>query len=866
MQSFSVSAINDAGQVLGTAFSPNYSTYYSVVWTNGVPAVLPTLGGQQGTWAYAINKDGVVVGYSFLPASYNGSYETYHGFVWYPKSGIVDLGIKQSKYDYNEADWINDSGLVVGDDGATFRWFGAGSYSYVNTSPIGSGGGNVYPLSVNNAGDILVQTYGAAGVVKANETILLSGMGPRVAAMNDGSEVVGYDYNSGTTTGIYYLPTYWDQSGQPTRLQLPSNPGQGGFANSINDGAEIVGYVETPTYDQVATYWTKKGDRTDLNSRLPVTTDKWQLSSAGSINNLGRIAGNGYLNGNEAVFVMTPPLLIRGDVDRDGAIDFTSPTDETTAANPFRFWVNSDHDAVVDSSNLLYKEVEQDDVDNWTKSGPRDCDSNVISCERDLEDYARLAIYLPGLSAKLRSGAVCLALQWRNTSNGTPSIKLFHAVGKDSIGYLTSIPAAKAQVTEPAIKDTILGGTLVGPGTFVLPSSLFAKITEDDPTAYFIFEGCSAGAGELKILVLDPANAYSTLAEGGSIWLDLKDPRDLVERWSCENSTLTPVAPITPLHYYPGSPTFPPPATEPERDYVLYVHGWNMQEFEKQRWIETTYKRLWQLGYKGRVGGFSWPCGTSNFSYDPSEERAWQAGAELEKLMASLTNAGYRVRVLAHSMGNVVTGEALREAGSAQVAATYIASQAAIPLHVYDPAAPSIPGLKPVTPNVYATYWYNGQSTFAPETWPSTNDSYLGKTYMTGAAKSYFNFYNPQDYALIGNSLFQLHPGWLLDQRLKPDTFLRGYDYDSTNHFTYNGTTIGFPDWTFQIFSYAAQARSRALGAGSSGGVFSGQINLNAAFGYKTQHLYHSAQFRSFEANRVGYWRAILQYCGLPTL
>ncbi len=75
-------------------------------------------------------------------------------------------------------------------------------------------------------------------------------------------------------------------------------------------------------------------------------------------------------------------------------------------------------------------------------------------------------------------------------------------------------------------------------------------------------------------------------------------------------------------------------------------------------------------------------------NYDGSENTAWLSAIGLLNKLNDL-NSQYsgHVYVLAHSMGNVVTGEALRlaaQSGSGQIVNTYVASQAAIPAHVYD--------------------------------------------------------------------------------------------------------------------------------------------------------------------------------------
>ena len=41
--------------------------------------------------------------------------------------------------------------------------------------------------------------------------------------------------------------------------------------------------------------------------------------------------------------------------------------------------------------------------------------------------------------------------------------------------------------------------------------------------------------------------------------------------------------------------------------YILFVHGWNMAPWEKDRFAETAFKRLYWQGYQGRFGEFRWP-------------------------------------------------------------------------------------------------------------------------------------------------------------------------------------------------------------------------------------------------------------------
>ena len=132
---------------------------------------------------------------------------------------------------------------------------------------------------------------------------------------------------------------------------------------------------------------------------------------------------------------------------------------------------------------------------------------------------------------------------------------------------------------------------------------------------------------------------------------------------------------------------------------------------------------------------------------------------------------------------------------------------------------------------------------------------------MQSTVGHWVNFYNPQDYALtaanggIGS--------WENDQRLKPNNF---YNWSVTNGF-FKGlvpfeTSYSFPDDRYTIFSFCAEARSVAIGAHATGGVFGDTTNLQS-FGYAGEHIWHSGQFRSFMAARQQYWAELLRKIGL---
>jgi len=287
-----------------------------------------------------------------------------------------------------------------------------------------------------------------------------------------------------------------------------------------------------------------------------------------------------------------------------------------------------------------------------------------------------------------------------------------------------------------------------------------------------------------------------------------------------------------------------------------------METWEKDRFAETAFKRLYWQGYKGRFGSFRWPT-DNNFgqvgtgsrntplndpqNFDNSEFHAWFSGLGLKNKLVDL-KAEYGnndVYLMAHSMGNVVAGEALRLAGTNKVVNTYIAMQAAIASHGYDATTPSRTltylgvNQDSGTPNRYANYYTNGAPCYF-------NNS--------AGAGTYANFFNTNDWALDVDH-------WQLNQNFKPDL---AYSWNGTN-FLAGSYVLNFPQDTYQIFSYCDEARCFALGAQASvGGAFQKlgvpqEVDLSAApYNFGTTHKYHSGEFRSDNSQRWQFWNTVL--------
>jgi probable HAF family extracellular repeat protein len=116
-----------------------------VVWTNGTPTVLPTLGGPYFN-ATAMNNLGQVVGYA------QDSTDAQHGFLW-TNGQMTDLGLNF----YAAA--INDSGVIVGGNDI---YSGGTVQNLNNLIPAGSPYQINYATGINDNGQIVAKAYDTA--------------------------------------------------------------------------------------------------------------------------------------------------------------------------------------------------------------------------------------------------------------------------------------------------------------------------------------------------------------------------------------------------------------------------------------------------------------------------------------------------------------------------------------------------------------------------------------------------------------------------------------------------------------------------------------------------------------------------------
>lgn len=570
-----------------------------------------------------------------------------------------------------------------------------------------------------------------------------------------------------------------------------------------------------------------------------------------------------YTAGGDAVRATLAILAIGMDGNRDKQIQLGNPADQKCL-----FWVNDDHDLMhyqdwgEEEWQFSQWQWEEEDTD-----GDADCNDNQIGhttssehpCLRDLEDFT--VLYLLADDSLTKTTGLTYKLQFKNVTDGTPKVNLFQSVkdqfeNANDFDYLTNRDFAVAQMNKTKWADVTQE-----PQSF--PNDSFKSSNEP---SRFLLESAMVGKGNLTLMVYKGAN----LIGERSMMLELQPITYFYEKYvvtADENGNVSATDGGDANHSQ-GQPQYTP--EKPDR-YFLFIHGWNMPELTKDRWAETVFKRLWWQGYKGHVGCFQWP--TFIGSYNHSERRAWNsAGALLQRLTALNTRCPGKVSVLAHSMGNVVTGEALRQSSS-QLVNTYIAAQAAISAHCYDNTVP----------NYWSGYSHPNIQGYYPISGETPSVEYLAAN-NTKAGKL-ITYYNIEDYAL---------GWWETNNKWKPSGYLYleddfyFYDEGDGNVDTYlptrngdiyrdmfyqdlesNGGTnrdLSLPADQYEIFSRILQSRSTALGRVdpniSSIRQFRENRNLQT-WGYDRYHYSHSREFLANIIDEKSFWDAIVEDAAL---
>jgi hypothetical protein len=226
-----------------------------------------------------------------------------------------------------------------------------------------------------------------------------------------------------------------------------------------------------------------------------------------------------------------------------------------------------------------------------------------------------------------------------------------------------------------------------------IPASFWNAATSGTK-GFLLFEGVSEGKGELTMVFKKNG---AELGQGGSVFIELLDVRKMYERGKISGAASIPDPNTTSATSVSGVTATEDPngfnfkaawdEDKEDKSYIICVHGWRKTYHGARSDEITIFKRLWHRGFKGRYAGFYWPTltgGEIEAKYNHSEYRAWKCGNAFKSYVESTLPSGYRKCVIAHSLGNIVVGSALKNGLRFD---RYAMLNAAIPAQCFDAGA-----------------------------------------------------------------------------------------------------------------------------------------------------------------------------------
>jgi hypothetical protein len=842
---FNFSSMNDNGDIVGEDYLGGAPTGYAIfaadaasaprVWSaDGYSTYTGSSSSYLGTWLGPINEKRVIAGSEYRSEKVR-NLESIHGrdFISTAPFNFTTIASYSYQYDWS---WERRSGA----QGSTYQIRDLDNHGgavglernmityedtplYFGTAPRPSGDSAFDPFALNDEGLVLGRSEGVIkfweplfGAFRALEV-------PNPVGNYEQLRVTDPPPDPEAPTFILagnnlIIRTWKDAEGQPSDFPVYTTLG----------GAEL----------------------------LPAGSPYTNLSLQNIANN-GVIVATADKQGDPFTHaVMLVPVEVMVDANRDGQMSFQEASihdlDVTSADKPYRFWLNDDQDAVAgtDMSGEIVPVQQPDKQDDRIQS------------IRDCEDLTRLWLNLKGMTQMFKDGSIKVVLKFRNSGSTTPAIRLFRSVETNDGGqrYLTDEGWAMAQITPPfnqALPAAAGGGTVASSTAGVyLDPQLWGGISEASPAINLLFEGVEEGKGELYIEYMKNGQK---IGEGPGVWLDISNVKKMYERAKAQPEDIAPpyyqAQPFTgPAAAYQSDPNdheFAKSSDETDQ-CIVFVHGWNTAYPNSVTDSETMFKRLWHQGYKGHFAAFRWDTLTQEDfitgEYNRSEHRAFNYGSALKAWVSALSS-NYTVSVIAHSMGNVVVGEALRQGMPVR---NYLLMEAAIPMGSYVSDAEKLPRLEDKDAEYHTPDYH---------IIPGSNETTLGyRGYLENVSGTLTNFFNPEDWGLISGFTAGKETNWEKNQLdYKPDGAIPGvihagswsYHYDPTYPATYplnerawvvSGASRNVID-SWEMKAFVARSRTRAVGAVAHLGFFRENVNLKTTYGFGNSRPDHSGQF-----------------------
>lgn len=288
-----VTGLNNLGEVVGHQTTPTGQRAF--LYQNGGLTNLGLLPGNidepsQGSYAYAssINNSSVVAAYGSKPGP-----SSYSAFLW--QNGVItDM---QPAGTLQAGAYINDNGVALVHQytfPANMAYYQNGSLTDIaGTADLGPAGINLSNQVIGNFNDgITLKAFFYDGATVAQLPPLAGSSSAQVRGINNSGQTIGDSdfraviWENGVATDLGFLPGATYASGR-----------------GINNQGKAVGYSYAIGTEN-AFYW-NGSSMLNLNSMVN-NLSGWANIRPRGINDNGQIAGDGYFNGVQSGFLLTP--------------------------------------------------------------------------------------------------------------------------------------------------------------------------------------------------------------------------------------------------------------------------------------------------------------------------------------------------------------------------------------------------------------------------------------------------------------------------------------------------------------------------------------------------------------------------------
>jgi chitodextrinase len=408
------------------------------------------------------------------------------------------------------------------------------------------------------------------------------------------------------------------------------------------------------------------------------------------------------------------------DLNRDGEIktDYNNDSDVTTLTRPFRFWSNDDDDqGPAAGDNMPGQPANKADYNNTTVDSIRD----LVDFFPVYLDIKQLLGVLPhttaGITYKLKQADGALNFVYTDLTNeyltAEKRSKAFDYQYKIlTTGFGPSFTQAAAEATTEqitaagvplntafldGIKNNDWGVILVEGRTVANPTHAPLRLVVE-----------KQGVGEIAEISL---HLKISPVEQMFRHVNLTDQVDEYATYGSGNH-ITPPRPGLPTSTgqsadYPDSLT--------NGKYFVFIHGFNVDADSARGWNAEVFKRMHTMGSKARFVGVQWngsPPSIIPGKYLDYHKAVFQAFQTGDLLAGALSFAnGADLTVAAHSLGNVVTSQAIQSGGFTPT--RYYMINAASPIEAYslDDAAGQFDVMRhehwvPYETRLYASKWH----------------------------------------------------------------------------------------------------------------------------------------------------------------